>query len=177
MWYSRYYKTQAHRPTICTSARRRWQHYLATCDLWSVLYQESIIGMAQLPQPTLARATITTRATIVARIEARLSGQLTDTALAAWAFDRFYAEELGSEAYDLYFSADRKSRKEKDYSALTMMIAKGLDNFATDSADAALISNAKNYLDSIKKQFEELNHGTIASIEASLEPSANTNLL
>lgn len=40
------------------------------------------------------------RATIVARIEARLSGQLTDTELAAWAFDRFYAEELGSEAYE-----------------------------------------------------------------------------
>jgi hypothetical protein len=57
--------------------------------------------MAQLSQPTLARDSITTRATIAARIEARLSGQLTDTALAAWAFDRFCAEELGSEAYEV----------------------------------------------------------------------------
>jgi hypothetical protein len=56
--------------------------------------------MAQLSQPALSRDPITTRATIVAHIEARLSGQLTDTALAAWAFDRFYAEELGSEAYE-----------------------------------------------------------------------------
>ena len=56
--------------------------------------------MTQLPQPTLARDPITTRATVVARIEARLSGQLSDSALAAWAFDRFYAEELGSEAYE-----------------------------------------------------------------------------
>jgi len=56
--------------------------------------------MAQLSQPALVHDPITTRATIVARIEARLSGQLTDTALAAWAFDRFYAEELGSEAYE-----------------------------------------------------------------------------
>jgi hypothetical protein len=56
--------------------------------------------MAQLAQPTLSRHPITTRAMVVARIEARLSGQFTDTALAAWAFDRFYAEELGSEAYE-----------------------------------------------------------------------------
>jgi hypothetical protein len=56
--------------------------------------------MAQLSQPALSRDPMTTRATIVARIEARLSGQLTDTALAAWAFERFYAEELGSEAYE-----------------------------------------------------------------------------
>jgi hypothetical protein len=57
--------------------------------------------MAHLAQPALSRATITTRAAIVAHIEARLSGQLTDTALAAWAFDRFYAEELGSETYEV----------------------------------------------------------------------------
>ena len=56
--------------------------------------------MAQLSQPAPARGPTTTRATIAARIEARLSGQITDAALAAWAFDRFYAEELGSEAYE-----------------------------------------------------------------------------
>jgi len=63
-------------------------------------YQETIIGMSQLPQPELSRNSVITRAMITARIEARLSGQLTDAALAAWAFDRFYAEELGSEAYE-----------------------------------------------------------------------------
>ena len=56
--------------------------------------------MAPLARPALSRNPITTRATVVARIEARLSGQISDTALAAWAFDRFYAEELGSEAYE-----------------------------------------------------------------------------
>ena len=56
--------------------------------------------MAPLAQPVLSRNPTTTRATVVARIEARLSGQLSDTALAAWAFDRFYAEELGSEVYE-----------------------------------------------------------------------------
>jgi len=64
------------------------------------IFKESSIGMAQLSQPALARDPITTRFMIVKRIEARLSGQLTDTALAKWAFDRFYAEELGSETYE-----------------------------------------------------------------------------
>ena len=56
--------------------------------------------MAQLSQPALICDPITTRATVVAQIGARLSGQLSDTALAAWAFDRFYAEESGNEAYE-----------------------------------------------------------------------------
>jgi hypothetical protein len=56
--------------------------------------------MALPSHPVFTRAPITTRATIVKRIEARLAGQLTDAALAAWAFERFYAEELGSEAYE-----------------------------------------------------------------------------
>ena len=41
-----------------------------------------------------------TRAAVIARIEQRLSGQLGDAALAAWAFDRFYAAELGQEQYE-----------------------------------------------------------------------------
>jgi hypothetical protein len=43
---------------------------------------------------------ITTRAAIAERIEACRAGQLSGAALAAWAFDRFYAEELGNEAYE-----------------------------------------------------------------------------
>ena len=56
--------------------------------------------MTQVSQPAHARDPITTRALVIARIESRLSGQLSDKALAAWAFDRFYAEELGSETYE-----------------------------------------------------------------------------
>lgn len=41
-----------------------------------------------------------TRAALARQIEARLAGTLGDAALAAWAFDRFYAEELGTEAYE-----------------------------------------------------------------------------
>lgn len=36
-----------------------------------------------------------TREIVIERIEARLVGELSDAAMAAWAFDRFYAQELG----------------------------------------------------------------------------------
>jgi hypothetical protein len=41
-----------------------------------------------------------TRATVIAHIEERIAGRLDDEALAAWAFDRFYAVELGQEQYE-----------------------------------------------------------------------------
>lgn len=40
-----------------------------------------------------------TRAAVASQIAAFLDGALSEKALAAWAFDRFYAEELGTEAY------------------------------------------------------------------------------
>jgi hypothetical protein len=43
---------------------------------------------------------VLTRAAVIERITARLDGRLDDVALAAWAFDRFYAEELGTEEYE-----------------------------------------------------------------------------
>jgi hypothetical protein len=58
--------------------------------------------------------------------------------------------ELGKDAYDLYFMADKKSRKDKENAILTLMISKGFDTFAADSTDAPLMSNAKEYLNNIK---------------------------
>lgn len=57
--------------------------------------------------------------------------------------------DLGNGEYDLYFTADRKSRRNKDNSTLTLMISKGNDNFVTDKTDAGLIDNAKKYLNNI----------------------------
>jgi hypothetical protein len=57
---------------------------------------------------------------------------------------------LGNDSYDLYFTADKKSRKDKENSTITLMISKGFDSFAADSTDAKLMDNAKAYLDSIK---------------------------
>jgi len=57
--------------------------------------------------------------------------------------------DLGNGEYDLYFTADRKSRRNKDNSTLTLMISKGNDDFATDKTDAGLMDNAKKYLNNI----------------------------
>lgn len=57
--------------------------------------------------------------------------------------------ELGSAKYDLYFLADRKSRRDKENATVTLMISKGADNFATLISDAALFDKAKQYLQSM----------------------------
>ncbi len=57
--------------------------------------------------------------------------------------------ELGGAAYDLYFSVDRKSRKEKETTAITMLISKGDEKFITASSDPDLIAKAKTYLDNL----------------------------
>lgn len=56
--------------------------------------------MAQRSEPAAAGGKIITRALVARQIEARLAGTIGDAALAAWAFDRFYAEELGAEMYE-----------------------------------------------------------------------------
>ncbi len=57
--------------------------------------------------------------------------------------------DLGNDNYDLYFMADRKSRKEKENSTLTLMVSKGFDAFVSDSSDTRVMQHAKGYLDSI----------------------------
>jgi hypothetical protein len=56
--------------------------------------------MAQPSDSSAEGAIIITRAAVAQQIEARLAGTLNDAWLAAWAFDRFYAEELGDEQYE-----------------------------------------------------------------------------
>ena len=56
---------------------------------------------------------------------------------------------LGNETLDLYFSVDRKSRKEKEYSNVTMMLSRGGDNFLTAVADPGIIRSARTFLESL----------------------------
>ena len=58
--------------------------------------------------------------------------------------------ELGSDALDLYFMVDKKSKKDKDNSIVTIMVSKGFDAFIDESADAVVLGKAKNYLDSLR---------------------------
>jgi hypothetical protein len=52
------------------------------------------------PDSPARQTSIVTRAAVIAQIEDRLAGRLNDSALAAWVFDRFYAQELGQEDYE-----------------------------------------------------------------------------
>ena len=55
----------------------------------------------RLPATIEERSNILSREAVSARIEARLASQMDDATLAAWAFDHFYAQELGQEQYEV----------------------------------------------------------------------------
>ena len=57
--------------------------------------------------------------------------------------------EIGAATYDVYFKVDRKSRKEKDMSAVTMLISNGNENYITEAEDTQTINNAKSFLDNL----------------------------
>lgn len=57
--------------------------------------------------------------------------------------------ELGSAEYNLYFIAERKSRRNRDNATLTLMLSKGNENFITRATDATLFNNAKAYLENL----------------------------
>lgn len=59
-------------------------------------------------------------------------------------------KELGSEPYDLYFMVDKKSKRDKDNSIVTMMLSKGFDAFISDTSGAEVFGKAGNYLDSLR---------------------------
>lgn len=54
--------------------------------------------------------------------------------------------ELGSGTYDLYFKAERKSRKEKDVTILTMLASSGYEKFISEVDDATLHNNMKSFV-------------------------------
>lgn len=67
--------------------------------------------------------------------------------------------QLGNDSYDLYFSADKKSKREKDISQVTMMISRGTDNFITEKSDPGLLQNAKTFLDRLHLTVAKYHHG------------------
>jgi hypothetical protein len=57
--------------------------------------------------------------------------------------------ELGAGTYDVYFKVDRKSKKEKDMSAVTMLVSRGNEVYISEAEDAQTINNAKIFLDNL----------------------------
>lgn len=60
--------------------------------------------------------------------------------------------ELGSGTYDLYFKAERKSRKEKDITILTMLVANGFEKFVSETDDTILYNKMKDFLNAHTEQ-------------------------
>ena len=56
---------------------------------------------------------------------------------------------LGDGTYDLYFKANRVSKKEKDKTTFTMLISKGYENFISDATDHDVVENAKSFLNNM----------------------------
>lgn len=57
---------------------------------------------------------------------------------------------LGPDSYDIYFMVEKKSRRDKDNSTVTMMISKGYDAFVDESTDATVVSNGKDFLNNLR---------------------------
>ena len=57
---------------------------------------------------------------------------------------------LGKQSYDLYFSVDKKSKKDKETSVVTLMVSRDFDNFISESTSPEIMGNAKIYMDSLR---------------------------
>ncbi len=57
--------------------------------------------------------------------------------------------DWGTDTYDIYFKTERKSRRDKENTVVTMMISKGFDAFVSDTSDMEVFRKAKLYLDSL----------------------------
>jgi len=64
-------------------------------------------------------------------------------------YKEVHLPELGSGTYDLYFESDRKSRGEKDITILTFLISPGYAKFISDTSDATVMGNARQFLNNL----------------------------
>jgi hypothetical protein len=63
--------------------------------------------------------------------------------------------EISLEKIDLYVKVERKSRKEKDITIVTMLVSKGYDNFISGAADASVMQNTMAYVNGLKPKLEK----------------------
>jgi len=121
----------------------------AQSELTTVSYQKNdrlaVINEIPFPEKTIMKA-------IDADME--LKGYKGKSSKGFTVYKAVQMAELGVGSYDLYFSADRKSRRNKDNSTLTVMVSTGDENFITAEKNAALIEKLKAYLDNINPMIE-----------------------
>lgn len=75
--------------------------------------------------------------------------------------------ELGPDSYDMFFTVDKKGKKDKDNSTVTMMVSTGNDAFNDQDKDGTLYNNSVSFLDSLKAYIAayDLNQQIIAQEE------------
>ncbi len=62
--------------------------------------------------------------------------------------------EISADKIDLYIKAEKKSKKEKEKTIITLMTSKGYDNFVSGTSDAKIMTAMLNYLNGLKPKFE-----------------------
>lgn len=112
------------------------QAHLATAD-----YQKTMQPAVEIEMPFPEK---TVMKSVIDKIEKR--GYKAKEAKGYTVFKGVMMPEIGPDAYDLYFKTDRKSRKEKDITILTMMVSSGFEKFIGDSTNSAVIEKAKTFL-------------------------------
>ena len=121
---------------------------------YSAAFSQSTIGRATY-QKTDADAVINefpfSEKTVSASLEATMQkmGYKGKSSKGYIVYDAVNIPELGSETYKLYFLVDRKSRREKESSIVSMLISKNLDNFITTASDPAVFENGKTFLNKL----------------------------
>lgn len=63
--------------------------------------------------------------------------------------------EISTDKIDFYVKVERKSRKEKDISVITVLLSKGYDNFVSGASDASMVQNAMTYVNGLKPKLEK----------------------
>jgi hypothetical protein len=62
--------------------------------------------------------------------------------------------EISADKIDLYIKTEKKSKKEKDKTILTVLVSKGYDNFVSSTTEPKMIAAVMNYVNGLKPKFE-----------------------
>ena len=121
----------------------------AQAHLTTVDYQKTMQPGVEMEMPFPEK---TVMKTIVDKIEKL--GYRANASKGFTIFKGVVIREISPNALDLYFNAERKSRKEKDAAVVTMMLSSGFERFIGDSTNSKIIENAKTFLNNLTVEVE-----------------------
>ena len=62
--------------------------------------------------------------------------------------------EISADKIDLYIKTEKKSKKEKDRTIVTVLVSKGYDNFVSGTTETAMMTAILNYVNGLKPKFD-----------------------